>query len=68
MGKSSKLVFAKILERKVDAGDSADLNFVEKKPPGSGKYTYKPRFSSPHNDANNYNHQPTKTVTFQSGT
>lgn len=52
----------------LDAGDSADLTFVEKKPPGKGKYTCKPRFSSPHNDANNSNHQPTKTVTFESGT
>ncbi|MCZ6820164.1 MAG: hypothetical protein O7G31_11850 [Calditrichaeota bacterium] len=49
-------------------GESVDLSFVEKKPPSKGTYTYKIRFSSPHNDANNRNHGPTKTVTFKRGT
>lgn len=49
------------------SGESVDLNFVEKRPPGRGKYTYKIRFSSPHNDANNRNHNPTKTVSFKAG-
>lgn len=49
-------------------GESVDLSFVEKKPPSKGTYTYKIRFSSPHNDANNRNHGPTKTVTFKRST
>ncbi len=52
----------------LDPGESVDLRFVENKPPSKGQYTYKIRFSSPHNDANNRNHNPTKTVKFQAGT
>jgi len=46
-------------------GESVQLSFVENRPPNKGVYTYKIRFSSPHNDANNRNHRPTKTVTFR---
>ncbi len=52
----------------LDPGESVDLRFVENKPPSKGQYTYKIRFSSPHNDANNRNHGPTKTVNFKAGT
>lgn len=52
----------------LEPGESVDLSFIEKRPPSKGTYTYKIRFSSPHNDANNRNHGPTKTVTFKRST
>jgi len=45
--------------------DSATLSFPELSTPTTGTHTYKPVYASPHNDANNFNHHPTRTVGFQ---
>lgn len=47
------------------AHQSVDLNFVENTPPNTGTFTYKATYSAKHNDADNKNHHPTKTVTYQ---
>lgn len=48
----------------LNPGQTVELSFEEKTPPQTGTFTYKMRYSSPHNDSNNFNHHPTKTVTY----
>jgi hypothetical protein len=45
------------------AGASQDLNWTDKVT--RGRYCYKPVYSSPHNDLNNFNHHPTKPLSIQ---
>jgi hypothetical protein len=52
----------------LNAGQTADLSFPESAPPQSGTFTYKAAYSKPHNDANNFNHHPTKTIVFDAPT
>src|SRR3990172_7857439 len=49
----------------LNPGESVDLSFAENAPPNTGTFTYKLRYSSRHNDTDNINHHPTKTVTYQ---
>lgn len=46
------------------AGQTADLSFPESAPPQTGTFTYKAAYSTAHNDSNNFNHHPTKTVKY----
>lgn len=46
-------------------GAQVNLSFQEAASPASGTYTYKPVYATPHNDADNFNHHPTKTVVFE---
>jgi hypothetical protein len=48
----------------LNAGQTADLSFPESAPPQTGTFTYKAAYSKAHNDSNNFNHHPTKTVKY----
>ena len=45
---------------------STTLTFPEATTPASGTYVYKPEYATPHDDADNANHHPSRTVTFSS--
>lgn len=49
-------------------GQSVQIDFNEASPPTSGLHTYKLVYATPHSDADNGNHHPTKTVEFVAST
>ena len=49
----------------LNGGQRTRLSWRENLSPATGKFTYKIKYGSPHNDANNNNHYPEKTVDYE---